>query len=167
MLGNCKQKYFYLQSDRLSAIICLMDSKLAPYLTILRSSGFKLTPKRKSVIGLFLKEKRTLAPQEVHEKIKRVISPLGLPTIYRILEELSSIGVLVSVVSDERLLSYALCSKPQDHHHHFICRSCKRIEEVDYCGIEGAERAIQKKLGCRIDSHLFQVEGVCKTCLSK
>ncbi len=144
-----------------------MDSKLAPYLTILKSSGFKLTPKRKSVIGLFLKEKRTLAPQEVHEKVKRVISPLGLPTIYRILEELSSIGVLVSVISGERLLSYALCSKPQDHHHHFICRSCKRIEEVDYCGLEDAEKTIQKKLGCRIDSHLFQVEGMCADCLKK
>jgi Fur family zinc uptake transcriptional regulator/Fur family ferric uptake transcriptional regulator len=92
---------------------------------------------------------------------------LGLPTIYRILEELSSIGVLVSVVSDERLLSYALCSKPQAHHHHFICRSCKKIEEVDYCGLADAEKTIQKKLGCRIDSHLFQVEGVCGACLKK
>ena len=144
-----------------------MDSDLAPYLTILKSSGFKLTPKRRSVIGLFIKERRTLAPQEVHRKLKQVIRPLGLPTIYRILEELSSIGVLVSVVSDERLLSYALCSKPQEHHHHFICRSCKKIEEVAYCGLADAERAIQKKLGCRIDAHLFQVEGVCGACLKK
>ncbi len=144
-----------------------MVRDISAYLTILRSAGFKLTPKRKSVINLFLKEKRTLVPQEVHEKVKRVISPLGLPTIYRILEELSSIGVLVSVVSDERLLSYALCSRPQEHHHHFICRGCKRIEEVDYCGLEDAEKAIQEKLGCRIDSHLFQVEGICSNCLNK
>ncbi len=144
-----------------------MSRDISLYLEILKSSGFKLTPKRRSVIGLFLKEKRALAPQEVYDRIRRVIRPLGLPTIYRILEELSSIGILVSLVSDERLLSYALCAKPRAHHHHFICRSCKRIEEVDYCGLEAAEKTIQKKLGCRIDSHLFQVEGICSNCLNK
>ena len=144
-----------------------MEQALAPYLSLLKDSGLKLTPKRKAVIRLFLKARRTLAPQEVHQRLQRIITPLGLPTVYRILEELTSINVLISVVSQDRLLAYALCARPRVHHHHFLCRSCQRVEEVDYCGITDAGKRIQKKLGCRIDSHLFQVEGMCADCLKK
>ena len=144
-----------------------MDNALIPYLELLKACGFKLTSKRLDIITVFLKEQRTLAPQEVHRRLARSRRAPGLPTVYRILEELTSAGVLVSVVSGERLLSYALCSRPREHHHHFICRSCSRMEEVDYCAIDEARHSIQKKLGCRIEKHLFQIEGLCMDCLKK
>lgn len=135
------------------------------YLSILKKSGYKLTPKRKAVIELFLKENRILAPKEVYKQLEKKIQPLGFPTVYRILEEFSLAGILIPVQSEERLLSYALCRRPQEHHHHFICHSCQRVEDVDYCGIAGAQQVIEQKLGCRIDAHLFQLEGLCSDCL--
>ncbi len=141
-----------------------MENTLESYLSILKAEGFKLTPKRKSVISLFIKERRILAPQDVHQKLKAVITPLGLPTIYRILEELASIGVLVPVVSDDRLLSYALCCKPQEHHHHFVCRKCHKVEEVDYCNFEAISKLIAKKLGGLVERHSLSIEGLCVRC---
>jgi Fe2+ or Zn2+ uptake regulation protein len=141
-----------------------MENILDTYLSILKTEGFKLTPKRKSVISLFIKEKRILAPQDVHQKLKAVITPLGLPTIYRILEELSSIGILVPVVSDDRLLSYALCGKPQEHHHHFVCRKCHKVEEVDYCNFGAISKLIARKLGGLVERHSLHIEGLCVQC---
>ena len=135
------------------------------YLSILKNKGYKLTPKRKAVIELFLQENGILAPRDVYRQLEKQIHPLGFPTVYRILEEFSLAGILIPVLSDERLLSYALCRRPQEHHHHFICHSCQRVEDVDYCGIAGAQETIEKKLGCRIDTHLFQLEGICSDCL--
>ncbi|NTV28765.1 MAG: transcriptional repressor [Candidatus Omnitrophica bacterium] len=141
-----------------------MENTLDAYLSILKAEGFKLTPKRKSVISLFIKERRILAPQDVHQKLKAVITPLGLPTIYRILEELASIGILVPVVSDDRLLSYALCGKPQEHHHHFVCRKCHKVEEVDYCNFKAISNLIAKKLGGLVERHSLNIEGLCVRC---
>ncbi len=141
-----------------------MANILDAYLSILRSQGFKLTPKRRSVIELFIKEKRILAPQDVHQMLKAVITPLGIPTIYRILEELSSIGILVPVLSDNRLLSYALCGKPKVHHHHFVCRKCHNVDEVDYCNFDAISKLIAKKLGGVVERHSLNIEGLCIRC---
>ncbi len=141
-----------------------MQNTLDSYLTILKSASFKLTPKRKAVIRLFIKKRRILSPQDVHRKLKSVITPLGLPTIYRILEELSSIGILVPVTSEERVLSYALCGKPQDHHHHFVCRKCHKVEEVDYCNFGAISKLIARKLGGMVERHSLNIEGLCVRC---
>ncbi|MFH0752964.1 MAG: Fur family transcriptional regulator [Candidatus Omnitrophota bacterium] len=141
-----------------------MKNSLDAYLSILKSASFKLTPKRKAVIGLFIKEKGVLAPQDVYRKLKSVISPLGLPTIYRILDELSSIGILVPLTSNERLLCYALCGKPQEHHHHFVCRKCRKVEEVEYCNFHEISKLIEKKFGGMVEQHSLHIEGLCVRC---
>ncbi len=141
-----------------------MENTLDTCLSILKTGGFKLTPKRKSVIQLFIKEKCILSPQYVHQKLKAVITPLGLPTIYRILEELSSIGILVPVTCEERLLSYALCGKPQEHHHHFVCRKCRKVEEVAYCNFPAVSKLIERKLGGMVERHSLHIEGLCAQC---
>jgi Fe2+ or Zn2+ uptake regulation protein len=134
------------------------------YLNILKEHALKVTPKRKAVIGLFLKGGRRMGPQEVHRQLSKKAGTLGLPTVYRILEELKELGILVRVVSHDRKLYYSLCACPDEHHHHFICRKCKRIEEVDGCSFSETARAIEKKLNCRIEEHLLQIEGLCAAC---
>jgi Fe2+ or Zn2+ uptake regulation protein len=134
------------------------------YLDILRKNALKITPKRKAVICLFLKSGQRMGPQEVHQRLSKKAGTLGLPTIYRILEELKELGILERVVSNDRKLYYSLCVCPDEHHHHFICRKCKRIEEVAGCSFSATARAIEKKLNCRIEEHLLQIEGLCAAC---
>lgn len=134
------------------------------YLKKLRKHGLKFTPRRKAVISLFLDSQSCLGPYEVYRILKHKIKPLGLPTTYRILDELCKIGVLVQIQSRDRQLYYSLCSIPESHHHHFMCRKCKQIKEVEYCNFAEVSRFIEKKLNCEVESHLIQMEGLCARC---
>jgi len=137
---------------------------ITPYSQRLRQNQLKITPKRKAVIRLFLDGRKCLNPFEVRKRLRTKFNQLGLPTIYRILDELESIGILIRVEAANRQLYYGLCHHPEKDHHHFICRKCKRIEEVDFCLFNKIAKTLERRLKCKVESHLFQLEGLCFTC---
>ncbi len=134
------------------------------YFQTLKSNKLKITPRRKAVISLFLKSGIRMGPYEVYRKLKQKLSKIGLPTIYRILDELEKAGILVQSLSKDRQLCYALCDFPGKHHHHFICRKCKKVDEVDFCNFRGISEFIKKNLKARVEMHHLQIEGVCSRC---
>ena len=134
------------------------------YLDILKQNALKITPKRKAVIDLFLKNNRRMGPREVYQNLRKDIAPLGLPTVYRILEEFKNIGVLIQIPSDDRQLYYMLCKMPHEHHHHFVCRGCRRVEEVEYCNFGEVSKFIEKNLNGKVEQHFLHIEGLCSKC---
>ncbi len=136
------------------------------YLQILKDNLLKITPRRKAVIRLFLNNKSQMRPCDVYKYLKKKLPQIGLPTVYRILDELKSIGILVQVLSEDRQLHYAFCSMPAEHrhHHHFVCTKCKKTKEVDYCSFSEISRQIEKSLKCKVESHLLQIKGLCSQC---
>ena len=134
------------------------------YLQQLKEHGFKITPKRKATIKLFLEKKSYLSPQRVLERLINDFPGLSSSTVYRILEELQNTGILVKIGHEDRQLYYSLCSMPDRHHHHFVCRKCKRVEEVDLCNFEEFKRFISKNLNCKVEYHSLQIEGLCSYC---
>jgi Fur family zinc uptake transcriptional regulator len=135
------------------------------YWEMMKNHGLKLTVQRKSVIELFAREKSGKTPYEVRRKLAKKIPHLGLPTVYRILEELKEIGVLVQIPSEDRQLYYSICRLPADkHHHHFICRKCRRTEEVDFCNFKGIAGHLRRQLGAKLETHMMHLEGLCADC---
>ena len=135
------------------------------HLERIKENGLKITLQRKAVLALFLKNNSRKTPYDVHEKLKKSLPRLGLPTVYRILEELKEIGLMVRIPSEDRQLYYSLCHLPgHKHHHHFVCRKCKKIEEVERCSLKGISNFILRKLGAIVESHSLQLEGLCASC---
>lgn len=134
------------------------------YLKMLKEDKRKITPRRKAVIALFMEQRTSLGPYEVFQKLRKKISPLGLPTVYRILEELKDLGILIGVPAEDRQLHYMLCRSPEEHHHHFVCRKCKKTEEVEYCNFDEVSRFIEKKLHGTVEQHSLHIEGLCSQC---
>jgi Fe2+ or Zn2+ uptake regulation protein len=136
-----------------------------PYLGQLRENGLKITSQREAVLDLFAKNNASKTPYAVYKKLKKRLPQLGLPTVYRILEELKEIGLLIQIPSEDRQLYYGLCHLPgHKHHHHFVCRKCKKIEEVEQCNFKAVSAFIRQKLGAIVESHSLQLEGLCADC---
>jgi len=131
------------------------------FLKKLKINKLKCTPKRKAVIRLFLDEKRYLSPDEIFSLIKKEFKKASLPSVYRNLEELCDIGILLKVMRPDRRLYYALCGAKKDaHHHHIICVKCGKIGEFPDCDL------FNKKVsgGFKILNHFLQLDGLCKEC---
>lgn len=135
------------------------------YIARLKRNGHRVTPKVRAVIELFLDCGTVLDPFEVQTKLQKRFKGIGLPTIYRILEGLAGCGILLTATNDERHLRYYICRDIDGgHHHHFICRKCGKVEEVNLCLMEKVSAYVKRHLKATVQSHFLQIEGLCVQC---
>ncbi len=129
------------------------------YSQSLKDLKLKATPKRLAILSLLAEEFAYISPEEIWRKLQSKFGSLGLPTVYRNLEELATGGLITKVIHPNRQLYYYFCPN-NHHHHHFICLSCQRVEDINICGME----EIEKKINGTVLSHIVQVNGLCRSC---
>jgi Fe2+ or Zn2+ uptake regulation protein len=135
------------------------------YIERSKKNGHRITPKVRAVIELFLERESILDPSDVQTRLQKRFKGVGLPTIYRILENLASCGILVTAANEDRQLRYFICRGIEyGHHHHFICRKCGKVEEVNLCLMEEVSKYVKRHLKATVQSHFLQIEGLCKKC---
>lgn len=125
----------------------------------LKELKLKATPKRLAILSLLAEELSYASPEEVWRKLQKNFDSIGLPTVYRNLEELANGGLITKVIHPNRQLYYYFCPNGH-HHHHFICLSCRKVEDINFCGMEEIER----KVSGTVLSHIVQVNGLCRDC---
>jgi Fur family zinc uptake transcriptional regulator/Fur family ferric uptake transcriptional regulator len=135
------------------------------YSLILKENNLKITPKRITILEILASNPCYMTAEDVWKKIKNRFKKIGLPTIYRNLEELSACGVISKIIHDDRRLYYFFCKK-KEHHHHFICLSCKNVEEISICHISEIKENIENTLQGKVLNHILQINGLCNKCLN-
>jgi len=131
--------------------------------SVLKQLNLKVTPKRLEVLSCLGEEPSFLSAEDVWKRLKQRMSSIGLPTVYRILDELAEARVIERIFTSDRKQYFFLCSN-QEHHHHFVCESCHRVEDVGRCGLESLASEITQRSGARVTSHILQINGVCARC---
>jgi Fe2+ or Zn2+ uptake regulation protein len=136
-----------------------------PYIARLKQHGHRITPKVRAVIELFLACRTVLDPFAVRSGLQKQFKGVGLPTVYRILEGLARCGILMTAANEDRQLRYYICRGLESgHHHHFLCRHCGQVEEVNLCLMEEVTHYVKRHLKARVESHFLQIEGLCAKC---
>ena len=136
---------------------------LNSYLKILKDQGFKVTPRRKAIINIFISSKTHLTPEDVWQRLRENFEKCGMPSVYRNLETLAECGILTKIQQFDRKKHYGLCAFAgnDEHHHHIICVKCGKVEEIKECSFA----QIQYLNGFKIVRHFMQVDGICDKCL--
>ena len=132
----------------------------------LKQLSLKVTPKRIAIIEILMKEPGYLSPEEIWRKMKIQFNRIGLPTVYRNLEELADGNIISKITHPNRQLYYFFCGN-NEHHHHFVCLSCRNVDDINFCAIHELRKEVKKKLNAQVVSHILQVNGLCKECLKK
>ena len=132
----------------------------------LKQLNLKVTPKRIAIVELLMKEPGYLSPEEIWKKMKGQFSRIGLPTVYRNLEELAEGNIISKITHPNRQLYYFFCGN-NEHHHHFVCLSCRNVDDINFCAIHELQKEVRNKLNAQVLSHVLQVNGLCKDCLKK
>jgi len=136
-----------------------------PYIARLKKHGHRVTPKVRAVIELFLKSGCLLDPFEVQARLQKQFKGVGLPTIYRILDGLARCGILWPAANEDRQLRYFICHDIEaGHHHHFICKKCGKVAEVNLCLMEQVSKYVKRHLKAKVENHFLQIEGLCAKC---
>lgn len=138
------------------------------YLDLLRKNGGRVTPIVTALLQHLHESKRVYSPQQIKDDLKTMLRcDIGFPTVYRAIDRLLQCRLLYRMHRDDGQTMFFLCRQPEDeHHHHFICTACNRVFEIEMCIAHQYEAHVAKRLEATITKHIFQLEGICKECLS-
>jgi Fe2+ or Zn2+ uptake regulation protein len=130
-------------------------------ITALRARGQRVTLPRLLVHRHVRRSPTHVTPEQVHAELAPQLPSLSPATIYGTLELLDGLGFVRRVSTPRGGTVY---DSRVDEHHHVICRSCGRIEDVeaplDTDAVERAARAA----GFRVDHRQLAISGLCADC---
>jgi Fur family transcriptional regulator, ferric uptake regulator len=104
-----------------------------------------------------------VSAQELHHRLRRSGSDVGLSTVYRQLHRLAADGDADVVVSERDEALYRMCASAE-HHHHLICRRCGATVEVSGPEVEQWAREVAAAHGFAELDHSVELFGVCAAC---
>ena len=137
----------------------------------LSERGYKMTPQRKEILRIFVEHPNYhhMSAEDVYGFLRKQDSEIGLATVYRALDLLSKLGILVQIDFGDGCARYELnTADPNVHqHHHLICVKCKKVIEFEEDLLDDLEADIAKKSGFQILNHEVKFFGYCKDCRTK
>lgn len=92
----------------------------------LRASGQRYTGQRRRLVDILA---RAGSPVAIPD-ILRGRRDLAQSSVYRNLGDLEAAGVVRRVMTDDEHGRYELAEDLTGHHHHLVCRSCGRVQDL-------------------------------------
>jgi Fe2+ or Zn2+ uptake regulation protein len=130
----------------------------------LREEGQRYTDQRRELVELLANDGPLSIPEVLRDR-----QGLKQSSVYRNLAVLEHAGVVRRVVTDEEFGRYELTEDLTGHHHHLICSSCGRVEDVTVPSeLEGTlDRTLDrlaKRAGFADVDHRLDLIGTCGDC---
>lgn len=117
------------------------------------------TVQRDAIKEVFLQEDRPMGVEEILQVGRGSVESLNQATVYRNLKLLMEDGWLKAVFHPELGTLYERAEK--GHHHHFHCRSCDRLFEVQGCALNEKKSTPP---GFVTQGHEVFLFGLCSSC---
>jgi Fur family ferric uptake transcriptional regulator len=119
----------------------------------------RATRQRAAIAEALRQAQRPVSPGELLEVARRHVPSLGPATVYRTLRAMVEEGTAVAVQLPGEAPRYELAHL--GHHHHFRCRACDRVFEVEGCP---GDLTALAPAGFRVEAHEVVLFGRCATC---
>jgi Fur family transcriptional regulator, ferric uptake regulator len=131
----------------------------------LREAGQRYTSGRRQLVTVLERARKPLPIGE----IVRASGDLPQSSIYRNLAVLEQTGIVRRVITEEEFGRYELTEEFTEHHHHVICSSCGKVEDVTIPGplestMDETMDKVARKAGFAEVSHRLDLIGICRDC---
>ncbi|MFC1974021.1 Fur family transcriptional regulator [Chloroflexota bacterium] len=128
----------------------------------LRDQGYRLTPQRKLIFSTIHHSTGHISADEIYSQVCAKYPRVNISTIYRTLELLKELGLVMEIDLSEGRLRYHDVDK--GHHHHLICQKCGRISELDESLLLPLKNLVFDKYSFRADLNHLAIFGKCGQC---
>ncbi len=138
------------------------SSALASRIT---ARGRRLTKQRVVVAEALARAGTALSAQELYERVRPRHPRLGLATVYRALEGQVESGMATRLERTGHVYAYVACVP--EHHHHLVCTSCQRVEDMDEALLRPVLRSIRDRHDFQVDHATLDFYGLCARCRAR
>lgn len=138
----------------------------------LAGRGYRMTMPREIVLNILSQTKEHLSAKEIYPRAHKKYPSCGMTTIYRTLDILTRMGMVLKFDFGEGQARYELAEEHsrKEHHHHLVCRGCSTI--IDYTEfirdeielLEKTMKGLSRKYKFTIESHEINFKGLCGKC---
>jgi Fur family ferric uptake transcriptional regulator len=127
----------------------------------LREDGVRITTARRLVLQALTQGSVHPTAEELLNAVRELAPDVHSSTVYRNLEELERLGVVVHTHLGHGPATYHLAA---DAHGHFVCENCGRALQAPTDLFEQLAAGARKKLDFTLRPYHFAVLGVCAAC---
>ena len=120
----------------------------------LRNAGLKVTLPRVKILQILQdsdEESRHLSAEDVYQALRDAGEDVGLATVYRVLTQFESVGLVEKHSFDDGAAHYEL--NRGDHHDHMVCMVTGKVTEFHHDEIERMQRKIAADAGYELIGH--------------
>ena len=118
----------------------------------LREAVLKVTLPRIRILEIFEEsDTKHLSADEVYKKLVEAGDEVGLATVYRVLTQFESAGILLKQNFENGHSVYELT--PNDHHDHMVCLKTGKVIEFTNEIIEEQQEKLASERGYKIVDH--------------
>ncbi|MGH7874608.1 MAG: Fur family transcriptional regulator [Candidatus Binatia bacterium] len=128
---------------------------------ISRERNLPVTIQRRVVLNALLDRDDHPTVDQLFEDVKERMPGVSRTTIYRALETLVELGLARRTNHFE---ASARFDGNTDHHHHLVCRSCNRVEDIDHPSLKKFTPPNLGKIAFEVLDYSILLEGLCGEC---
>ncbi|EAX47940.1 ferric uptake regulator, Fur family [Thermosinus carboxydivorans Nor1] len=130
----------------------------------LKEKGYRITPQRRAILERILQTAKNLTAAEIWREVRHQYPDVGLDTIYRNLNILVEMGLLIPIVGlGKNGTRYEVASSSR-HHHHITCIKCGEAACLEFCPIDPEFLIMLRQHGYELVRHNIELFGLCAQC---
>jgi Fur family transcriptional regulator, ferric uptake regulator len=130
-------------------------------LDIVRQQGGRVTSARRLLLRALFDSNEHHTAEDLAAEVQLQAPDISLSTIYRNLDELERLGVIIHAHLGHGPATYHLVSSS---HGHFVCEECGKMIEAPDALFGSLAEAARAQFGFTIDPHHFAMLGRCADC---
>lgn len=123
----------------------------------------RLTPQRAAVLECLVRSRTHLTADQIRAALNQRAPRASRATVYNALNALCEAGLVQMVYLEDAVARYDANIEP---HHHFVCRVCGRIEDVERKAVNSLTR-YDLNPGYEVEDYEVVLRGVCAPCAQK
>jgi Fur family transcriptional regulator, peroxide stress response regulator len=138
----------------------MSDDSINAVVETLKVKGLRVTPQRCAVYVNLLRRNDHPTVEQLLRDLNQSFPISSQATVYSSLKALQDAGLVREVLLDEGVSRYDANVTP---HHHFRCRSCGSIEDIDWSALSPLSLDGLRP-GLKAEGYEVTVNGMCDRC---
>jgi Fur family transcriptional regulator, peroxide stress response regulator len=137
-----------------------LDRRVDELVRRCRDAGMNVTPQRLAVYRALLESADHPSPEQLYQRVRVAMPSLSLATIYKALDALQELGLVVEVSPMGEHKRY---DANDERHHHLVCTQCHKVSDF-YDERFDALAPPPRLGGFRVQTLTVQLKGLCSDC---
>ena len=128
----------------------------------LHDLGYRLTPQRIMILKAVEQADSHISVDDIYTQVHRQYAYMNISTVYRTLELLEKLGLVLKTDFGEGRVRYHPADK--GHHHHLVCQKCGAIIDIDESTLARLQDVLLARYNFSASLKHVAIFGLCSNC---